>query len=298
MNELTDFLVSQDVEYKRNEKLSEKTSIGIGGIANLLILPKSKEELVNLLVYLSKNNFKYRVVGNMTNLLPCDAVIETVIVSTLRINKIHVSGSAVFAECGALFSKIISAAAKESAGGAEALFGIPGSVGGMLSLNAGAYGKSVSDFLSEVIVYDPSNNEEILLKKSELAFYYRDSEIKRRMLTVLEARFNFQYGAKSLIYEKISETKRRRKSTQPIGSKTLGSVFKRSESYPASYLIDLCGLKGMRIGGILVSEKHAGFFINEGGGTARDFLELAQYVKNKVKENFGIELNEEFELLD
>ncbi len=297
MNELANFLSSQDVKYQRNKKLSESTSIGIGGIANLVIQPKSKQEFTKVLLYLSQNALKHKIVGNMTNLLPLDGIIETILVSTLFMNRISVCAGMVEAECGVLFSKIILYAAKESFGGAEALFGIPGTVGAMLSLNAGAYGTCISEFLSEVTVYDALDGEEVRLKKDDVAFYYRDSELKRQNLTVLEAKFNFMHCDKNEIYDKIFQIKSSRMNTQPINSKNLGSVFKRTEGYAASYLVDQCGFKGKRVGKISVSEKHAGFFINEGGGTARDFLELLEIVKNKVKERYGIELEEEFELL-
>ena len=297
MNELTNFLSSQEIKYQRNKKLSECTSIGIGGIAKLIIRPKSKQEFTNVVLYLARNGFEYRVVGNMTNLLPSDAAIETILVSTLSMNNIHILEGTATAESGALFSKLILNAAKESFGGAEALFAIPGTVGAMLSINAGAYGASISDFLSEVTVCDLFDGEQIKLKKDDVAFYYRDSELKRQKLVVLEAKFSFSNCEKQEIYKNISDIKQIRARSQPIGLKTLGSVFKRGDGYAASYLIDQCGLKGERIGNISVSEKHAGFFVNEGNGTARDFLALVDLVKNKVKEKYGIELEEEFELL-
>lgn len=297
MDELIAFLDSQDVKYERNAKLSERTTVAIGGFAKILIFPKSKEQLTKTLVYLSEKGILFKVLGNMSNILPSDNDIKTVLVCTLGINHFSVSDTVVYADCGVLFSKLISGAAKQRLGGSESLFGIPGTVGGMLSMNAGAYGCAISDFLLSVQVFDVKSREAVTLKKEDIAFSYRDSEIKRQNLIVLGARFGFSVCDSENIYKKIGDVKRKRAATQPIGARTLGSVFRKSDSFAASYLIDRCGLKGKAVGNVSVSEKHAGFFVNNGGGTARDFLALVDFVKKAVLEKYTVTLTEEFEYL-
>lgn len=297
MNELIAFLDSQDVKYQRNVKLSERTTVAIGGFAKIVILPKSKEQFTKILIYLSEKGVLFKVLGNMSNILPSDNDVDTVLVSSLGINRFSVSDALVYADCGVLFSKLILSVAKHRLGGAESLFGIPGTVGGMISMNAGAYGFAVSDFLSEVELYDCKTGEVITLKSADIEFSYRDSEIKRQNLIVLSAKFHFSVFESEVIFNKIREIKRKRAESQPIAAKSLGSVFRKSESYAASYLIDRCGLKGTAVGNVSVSEKHAGFFVNNGGGTAADFLKLSEIVKKTVKEKYGVELTEEFEYL-
>ena len=297
MNELIAFLDSQDVKYQRNVKLSEHTTVAIGGLAKIIIFPKSKQQFTKVLKYLSENNVLFKVVGNMSNILPSDSNIETVIISTKKMTAFSVFSSEIIADSGVLFSKLIMSAAKRSLGGCESLFGIPGTVGGMISMNAGAYGFAVSDFLSEVELYDCKTGEVITLKRADIEFSYRDSEIKRQNLIVLSAEFKLSVFESEVIFNKIREIKRKRAESQPIAAKSLGSVFRKSESCSASYLIDRCGLKGTAVGNVSVSEKHAGFFVNNGGGTAADFLKLSEIVKKTVKEKYGVELTEEFEYL-
>jgi len=297
MNELISFLENQDVEYKTGKVLSNCTSIGIGGAAKLFISPNSKEKLIKTLSFLHQNKIAYRVLGNMSNILPSDSEVETVIVSTLKLCNVTAFGTEIFAECGALFSKLLLLALRHSLGGAEALFGIPGTVGAMICNNSGAYGASISDFLNTVSVYDASEASVTELRREEIGFFYRDSEIKRQGLIVLDATFSFASGVKNEIDISLKKIKKQRMDTQPIGMKTLGSVFKRTDNLPASYMIDRCGLKGERSGNIVVSSHHAGFFVNEGGGTAEDFLRLVETVKEKVFLKYGVILQEEFEYL-
>ena len=297
MNRLVSFLKEEEVEFETEKNLSHTASIGVGGVAPLFVTPKSKEKFTKTLRFIIKNNIPYFLTGNMTNLLPMDSGIDKVILSTLGLDLFTLSGNEITAESGALFSRIILFAADNHLGGYEKIFGIPGTVGGMLRVNAGAFGCSASDLLVGVEVYDPLSDKIIFLKKEEICFYYRDSDLKRRGLVILKAKFRLKKASRSDIVEGINEVKRKRRETQPIAMKTLGSVFKRTDIAPASYLIDKCGLKGYSIGGISVSEKHAGFFVNNGTGTAEDFLRLCDTVKFKVSEAYGVFLSEEFEYL-
>ncbi len=297
MHNLVDFLSRQDVEYIRNPKMSQYSSIAIGGRAKMLIFPDSKEKLIGVFNFLVENSVKFKLIGNLTNLLLSDDEMDTVFVSTIRFREVRINENIITAECGALFTSIINQALKRSVGGCEQLFGIPGTVGAMISMNAGAYGLTVSDYLLEVQIYDPfaAENRVRSIKREEIAFFYRDSELKRRSLFVLEAKFKFSFLPKETIKENIAKYRKKRIESQPVSLPSLGSVFKRSDKLPASYMIDRCGLKGLCVGGISVSEKHAGFFVNIGMGTAKDFKELAKIVKSSVSEQFGVELYEEVE---
>ena len=297
MNELISFLQNQDVEYQIGKILSSCTAVGIGGRSKLFISPDSSEKLIKTLGFLSENKLQFNLGGNMSNVLPRDIEVHTPLVSTLRVSKVEFSGDLVFAECGTLFSRLILLASKRFLGGCEALFGIPGTVGAMLYNNAGAYGGAISDFLETVDVYDPTDNSTVRLKREEVGFFYRDSELKRQKLAVIGATFRLNPSDKREIEAKLKEIRKNRANSQPLELKNLGSVFKRTESLPASYIIDRCGLKGARVGKISVSDKHAGFFVNEGGGTAEDFLKLCDIVKSKVREKYGVVLEEEFEYL-
>lgn len=297
MERLISFLKKEDVEFERQKKLSLCASIGIGGAANLFIIPKSKEKFTKTLRVLIENEIPYFVTGNMTNLLPSDSKTDKVILSTLGLKRINIYENEVEAEAGVLFSKLIFSAKERSLGGFERIFGIPGTLGGMLRINAGAYDCCISELLSKAEVYDPVRDEVCFFSKEDLDFFYRDSDIKKRNLIVLSANFILSKREKSEIDSDITYIKKKRFDTQPISQKTLGSVFKRTGVAPASYLIDKCGLKGCAVGDISVSDKHAGFFVNNGSGTASDFLKLCEIVKAKVQETYGVVLEEEFEYL-
>ena len=297
MDELVEFLQNQDVEFYRNKELSKITSIGIGGEASLFVIPDNKKKFIRVIFFLTRSNLPFFIVGNMTNILPTDNKIHKVIVSTRALNRLSFENNLVYAECGVLFSKLILSAAENSLGGCEKLFGIPGTVGGMLAMNAGAYGDSISEHFIDADVCNPRENTITRLSRQELMFSYRDSEIRRQKLIVIGARFYLVKKEKKETMEAINSVRQKRIDTQPIHSKSLGSVFKKCESHSASYLIDRCGLKGFSVGDIEVSDKHAGFFINNGSGVAKDFLKLCDIVKFKVKEKYGIVLSEDFEYL-
>ena len=298
MNELIDFLSTQDVEFKRSQRLSEYTSIGIGGGADLVIFPDGTEKLKKVINFLVDSKVKFKIVGNMTNILPSDKKISTVIISTKKMRAYAVGAGCVYSECGVNFSSLISVAAKNSLSGYERLVGIPGTVGAMISCNAGAYGAVASDRLTDVELYDKDERKTFVLNKDEISFRYRGSDISDKGYILLSARFLLSVKKKSEIYAEIAEIKKKRILSQPLDKRTLGSVFKRTEEFAASYLIDKCGLKGARVGDISVSEKHAGFFVNEGKGSAEDFLRLSEFVKSRVHDRYGVLLTEEFEYLE
>ena len=294
---LTDFLKEQDVEFYELFEMSKISSIGIGGKARLLASPNTEEKLIRLIDFLVENNEKHIIVGRMTNILPCDSEYSGVLISTLKISTYNVAEIRCSVSCGTDFSKLLYNLSAMGYGGREELFGIPGSVGGMIFGNAGAYGKSVSDFITDVTVYDPLRKKKYSLDASEMGFAYRESIVKHTRLTVLSANLIFSLKAVNDIRERFSEIISLRKASQPYGQKSLGSIFKRSGDIAISRLIDNLGLKGLRIGGAEISEKHAGFIVNVGGATAKDVTELIKIIKNKIFSAYGIEAEEEIQFM-
>ena len=294
---LTDFLKKQDVEFYELFEMSKISSIGIGGRARLFALPNSEEKLIKLIDFLVDNNEKYMIVGRMTNILPCDDEYTGVLISITKIANYNVAERTCFADCGVIFSKLLSDVSGMGYGGMEELFGIPGSIGGMITGNAGAYGKSISDFIISVNVYDPLKKTKYALSAEEMGFAYRDSIVKHSRLIVLSASFLFSLKSESEIKARFKEVISMRKASQPYGQKSLGSIFKRSGDIPISLLIDKLGLKGRRIGGAEISKKHAGFIVNVDKATAKDVTELIKIIKDKLFSVYGVVAEEEIQFM-
>ncbi|MBQ1261038.1 MAG: UDP-N-acetylmuramate dehydrogenase, partial [Clostridia bacterium] len=212
-------------------------------------------------------------------------------------NTYSVAESTVNAECGIRFSSLCSRLAALGLGGFEELFSIPGSLGGMLYSNAGAYGKEISNLFIEGEFYDTQSGKVIEICRSDMDFSYRSSAMKKRALIALSALLRLEKSSPEAINKRIDYYKGLRLASQPCGEYSLGSVFKRPQGYYAAELIDKAGLKGYRIGGAQVSIKHAGFIVNSNGASAEDFIKLKDYVKNKVFERYGVLLEEEIEIL-
>ena len=292
-----DFFKDQDVEIYRSFDISRISSIGIGGVADLAVYPNTEQQLLSVLAFLEENEIKYFIAGQMTNLLLCTDRYSGVIVLTDKMNGYCVAECGVRAECGAKFSKALMGAADASVGGAEALFGIPGSVGGMVYNNAGAFGKSVSDYFISARLYALKDKKVIRHFASDMNFGYRRSMLQSKEHVLLSAEFKLDKIDKEKIRNEFKRIISLRKGSQPYGEKSLGSIFKRCDGIPLSRLIDDLGLKGFRIGGAEISTKHAGFIVNSGGATANDVLRLVEYVKNKIYKEYGIIAEEEIELL-
>ena len=297
MNELILFLNNQDVEFKCDVSLKEYSSIKIGGIASVIAFPDSFNKLKILIDFLEEKRTKYRVVGRMTNLLPSDSGYDGVIIITRKINSYSYENNRLTCDCGATFSKIIRNMAKFGIGGFESLYGIPGSVGGMVYSNAGAYGCEISDFLIKAKVYLIKEKLQTVFDNSDFKFAYRDSILKKGGIILLDTVFRTHEKSKENILLELGKIKERRLHTQPIDKPSVGSVFKRTELGPASLLIDKAGMKGISVGGAQISKKHAGFIINKGNATSVDFFNLTELVKEQIKIKYSFVLEEEFEKL-
>ena len=292
------YLCKKDVKYKRSIKLSTMSSVRIGGVLDVAVFPNTIEKLVDVLRYLYKNEYRFFVLGKMTNTLADDSEYNGVGVFTVHLNHCSSFGDLFCAECGVVLSGMILRLAQRSLGGMESLFGIPGTVGGMVYSNAGAYENETSDFLVSATVYDIRTDMTFALSKADLGFSYRSSIFaQNKYLILLDASFLMCSKCEEEVKERINSIMAKRKSSQPLEFPSLGSVFKRSGDVPIAKLIDSCGLKGIRIGNAEISDKHAGFIINKGGATSAEYKSLVEMIKEKLQAMYRISPKEEIEYL-
>ncbi len=290
------YLKEKEVEFKEYYKLSDVSTIRIGGNARFYISPVSQDSLVSLISFLKSENISYKIVGGMSNILFSDEECG-VIISTKRINKKAQNGEKFSFECGATLASALRFAAERGYGGAESLFAIPGTIGASVRGNAGAFGLEISDVFVSGKIYFPDNDKVEVFEHSEMKFAYRHSVLKDNGGILLFGEFSLFETAFQNVVSKINAFSHLRHASQPVGIPSLGSVFKKSHGVGAGYYIDKLGLKGFRHGGAAISEKHAGFIVNLGGATAKDVKFLIEYVKEKVFSSFGVSLFEEIEIL-
>lgn len=279
-----------------NESLAHHVSFRLGGSVPLFVIPNSLESFLQVIKLLRENNLEYRVLGKGTNVLPSDDHKEFLVVSTERIDSIYLNEDIVTVSAGTSFKSLCLFALEQSLSGLEKAFGLPGSVGGAIYMNAGCYGWETAENVLSVTVFDGKKVTEI--SRSEADFSYRSSLFKKeKSLVVLSARFKLSKGDKKDIGSLMLETIRKRYEKQPLEYPSAGSVFKRPKpDFYVGTAIESLGLKGYQIGGAQVSEKHAGFIINKGNATASDVLMLIDYVRNKVREHYKVELETEIEI--
>lgn len=292
-----EFLSEKEVEYLKDENLSKYSYIGIGGKARLTVFPKSEKELCEVIERLNLEGEKYKLVGNMTNILPPDSYYDGVIVKTSKMSSYFVAENKILVYSGASFIPLVRNLAELCIGGFEPLSGIPGSVGGMIYNNAGAYGAEISDNLIYAEVYFPLEGKVRRLTREELSFSYRDSLLKHCYGVILSSAFQRIDMPKEEIYMKINEYKKRREETQPTKERSLGSTFLRHGGESMAKIIDGLGLRGVRVGDAEISTKHAGFIVNRGSCTAADYISLVNLIKEKIQSSFGFIPNEEIEIL-
>lgn len=271
------------------EPMSRHTSFRIGGPAELLVTP-TIEQLPRVMGWCRQQAVPYTVIGNGSNLLVGDGGIQGItIVLGSRASGITVEGTTITAEAGALLAKTAHTAADAGLTGLEFAAGIPGSIGGAVVMNAGAYGGEMKDIVSGVQVLT-RDGEVTVRKVSELEFGYRHSAIMENQDIVLAATLELARGERSAIEAEMQRLREQRVEKQPLEFPSAGSTFKRPQGYFAGKLIMDAGLRGFRIGDAQVSEKHCGFVVNRGQATARDVDELMHEVRQRVREQFGVEL--------
>lgn len=296
--EIKDELKAFACDFGENEELKGYTSFKIGGKAPLIIKPDSAEKLCNVLKLLKKYSTDFFVIGNGSNLLVSDNGVDYPVISLKNgeFSEIQVCDNKITAGAGALLISVCRCALGNSLSGVEFAYGIPGSVGGAVYMNAGAYGGEIADCL-ECVEFIDENGIVKSLNADALDLSYRHSYFSDKKCIILKAVFNLNYGDKNSIKSAMDDFMNRRKSKQPLEYPSAGSVFKRPDGYFAGKLIEDAGLKGYSVGGAMVSEKHAGFIVNYNSATQSDVSELIEYIKTTVSEKFGVELVPEIRIL-
>ena len=290
------FLKHHSIEYSINESVSRMSFVGIGGKAAIVAKPKNRGELLCLLSYLSSNGFPYKVVGNMSNILPPDGFWGICLISTSKIRALYMEDGIALAECGLPLTLLCKGMLLSGICPPIELFCIPATVGGAVYQNAGAYGRSIADYFIYADVYDPTTDRVLRLDRADMNFSYRHSSLASRGILLSAA-----IGGNGAKPEEAEQMMRRlalrRKKSQPQ-EPSLGSVFLRVGETSAAYYIDRAGLKGYCIGDAEVSRKHAGFIINKGNATAKDYRALISIIQNAVRERFCLELKTEIEIIE
>ena len=294
-NKIVDLI---DSKILLDESLKKHTTFGVGGTSSIFAYPKDKQDLVKLLEYTSKENIKIFFIGSGSNLLISDNGFDGVIISLKKSFKNFEINDSLEANIGTgvMLGYMVRELTKKSVKGLESLVGVPGTLGGALIMNAGAYGSEISNYLISIKVLDLDGNEKIY-KKEDINFSYRFSSIAKTDI-VIEAKFKFKKGNLSNIIKNRSSASQKRRNNQPLQFRSAGSIFKNPKSdMAAGYLIDKSNLKGTRIGDAEISTKHANFIINHGKASSNDILKLIKIIKNTVKQNFNINLELEVNLL-
>ncbi|MCJ7967269.1 UDP-N-acetylmuramate dehydrogenase [Lachnospiraceae bacterium NSJ-171] len=290
-------LIAGDSNVRCDEPMSSHCTFRAGGTAKYYVIPDEYKKVRDVLRLCVEENIPYYVIGNGSNLLVQDDGFDGVIIEIdSALAKIEINGNEIVAKAGAKLSKIAVKALNESLTGFEFAHGIPGNLGGAVTMNAGAYGGEMKDVLKWVKVLD-NNGEMKTLKAEELELGYRTSIIVKEKMIVLEACIELHEGNRDEIEMHMKELMAKRKEKQPLEYPSAGSTFKRPEGYFAGKLIQDAGLKGYRVGGAMVSEKHSGFVINYDNATATDIINLMKDVRKKVYEEFQVTLEPEVKIL-
>ena len=264
-------------DIKIDEKLSSYVNFKVGGPADILLIPKSKEQVIKSVEVCKENKIPFYLIGNGSNILVRDGGFRGVVISLKEVNTIIVDGDKIEAECGAMLKAVSDKAMENSLTGFEFACGIPGTIGGAVFMNAGAYDGEIAHVIESAEIIDEECNI-VRLSNKDLDFGYRSSIVMT-------------------IKELVDDLTNKRESKQPLEYPSAGSTFKRPTGYFAGKLIQDAGLKGYSIGGAAVSEKHSGFVINKGNATAKDITDLIKYIQDEVKRQFGVELHPEVRII-
>lgn len=288
--------IFEAVNYKSDEPLKKHTTMRVGGNAKYVFCPKDVHELKAVIDYCKSNNERYIVIGNGSNIIFMDDGFDGIVIKIFNLmSGSSIEGNLIKADAGCILSKLANLAKDNSLTGMEFASGIPGTLGGAIVMNAGAYGGEMKDIIEYVdILLDDGNVKRY--SNEEMNFGYRKSIVDEGKI-VLSAGLRLSKGDKSEIEAKMLELKEKRTSKQPLEYPSSGSTFKRPEGYFAAKLIEDAGLKGYRVGGAMVSPKHSGFVINYDNATAEDILKLIEDVRNIVNDKFGVLLEPEVKII-
>ena len=295
LKELASFMEAEDI--KTNEMMNKHTSFRVGGPAKVFLTVHTEEVLKNILLALKRYELPYFVLGNGSNLLVSDEGYDGVMIYLgEEFSEVEIKGTQIRAKAATLLGKVARMAMEEELAGLEFAAGIPGSLGGGVVMNAGAYGGELSQVVTKVRAMNPEG-EIVELEKEQLLLGYRTSIFKTQPYIILEVFMELQKGDKEEIQGKMKEYTKARVEKQPLEYPSAGSTFKRPEGHFAGKLIMDAGLRGYRVGDAQISEKHCGFVINRGNATATEIKTLMGDVAKKVKEEFGVDLEAEVILL-
>lgn len=301
MKKLIDFLNSQNILFEENVSGERLCSFRVGGNVRVVARPKNADQLENLYAFLEENEIKNHLLGRGSNVVISDDGYDGVIVSLSELTRVDfdiTDDNCIVAGAGASMQKLAGFAQQNGLTGLEFAHGIPGSVGGGVYMNAGAYGGEICQVLASCLVFDKLSGALFIVNGSECEFSYRHSIFSdNKNLIVVFATFALKKGNPDEIKAKMDEYRAKRMASQPLEYPSAGSTFKRPEGHFAGKLIEDAGLKGYTVGGAQVSEKHAGFVINRGGSTASDIKKLVEHIKNTVNEKFGVMLECEIEFI-
>ena len=288
---LITYLDNCNIKYDINENTALLVSIRVGGLASIVAYPDTIEKLCRLIKFVN-NKFKYFILANGTNTYFCDSF-DGIIISTKNINNIKLDKNEIIAECGASLTGCAVYAYEEGLSGLEFAYGIPGTLGGGIYMNASAFGGKISDVIKECLVYDVDKESIYTLCNKNLNFSDKCSIFVKEKLIILKAVLTLDKGIKADINKKMKTYMQKRISTQPLDIPNAGSAFKRPKGDYASRLIDEAGLKGYNVGDAQISKKHAGFIVNNGSASSSDINKLIKYIKNEIKNKFNVILEEE-----
>lgn len=302
MNDFINFLKAESIEFEENVDGKRLCSFHVGGNVRVVAKPQTADQLSALYDFLLENNIRNILLGRGSNVVISDEGFDGVVVSLSELSSVNIDISddnCIVAGAGASMLKLANFAQQNGLSGLEFAHGIPGTVGGGVYMNAGAYGGEICQVLKSCLVFDQIDGYIFLIDASQCDFSYRHSIfMDNKNLIVLFATFELKKGNPDEIKAKMDEYKAKRMASQPLEYPSAGSTFKRPEGYFAGKLIEDAGLKGFSVGGAQVSEKHAGFVINKGGATAEDIKNLVAHIQKTVKEKFDVSLECEIEFVE
>ena len=282
------------ISYDINYDTARLSHIKAGGVADYIAFPETEDQLVNIIREFTENSISYKIIGNCSNVFFSDDGFRGVIISVKQLKKVCFMDNFLLSSPGMSIQRLMLECKRKNFAIPAQLCGIPGSIGGMVRGNAGAFGKSISDIFLWAKVYCPKKDKILIYSKNDMNFSYRSSVLDNEQLCLLEVALSITKEFSQVFSDKINHFSQIRSKSQP-NEASLGSFFKRSDDVIPALLIDELGLKGYSVGGASISEKHAGFIINRGGACSKDINLLASYVEKRVKEAYGITLIREAE---
>ena len=289
---IENFLIENKIKYLKDESLKKHTTFKVGGKADFVVSPSNLSVLSKLIKYLNENGIKYYFLGNGSNVIFNDQGFKGVIIKSQGFNDCSFDGTKAYFGAGVSMTYAARLCGEKGLSGIEFCYGIPGNIGGGIFMNAGAYGGEISQNIVYVKYLDENGDPQTICK-ADCNFGYRHSCFMEKKRFILGAEFELTPKPKDEIISFMEDIMKRRIEKQPLDKPSAGSSFKRPEGYFAAALIDECGLKGKSIGGASVSEKHAGFIVNNGGATCRDIVRLADLVSDTVYKEKGVRIEKE-----